>query len=282
MTTIDDVLDEVVQAEEREGPAELAEADEEELPSEQEADPDPRSHLDDPEERGVVPDEGETRAQLVRITEILGARLFYERWNRPPGPLPFSVAPSFKPVIERTVQHVKARAPQSWGALERITSGGTFVGKPGAHGSGKAIDWDRFTFANVEIAPKDKDHVSPSLATRRRYWALAAICRANSSYVLHGAYDEGPHDDHIHQDPTGDRGFVRKHSTITLVQAICNEIFDRRPKLKVDGDLGQNTQRAIEEAKRKLGLAGGFDDVAVWTRFLLGAGRLGFTLAKEP
>jgi hypothetical protein len=281
MTTIDDVLDEVMSAEARDVPDDLAD-DGAEIPSEDEADPDPRGHLDDPEGTGVVPDEGEARAQFVRMTDILGARLFYERWNRPPGPLPFSVAPSFKPVIERTVQHVKARAPQSWGALERITSGGTFVSKPGAHGGGKAIDWDRFTFANVEIAPKDKHHLSPSLARRRRYWALAAICRANSSYVLHGEHDDGAHDDHIHQDPTGHRGFVRMHSTITLVQAICNEIYGHRPKLGVDGDLGEKTQRAIDEAKQKLGITGSFQDVAVWTRFLLASGRLGFTLAKEP
>jgi hypothetical protein len=280
MSTVDEVIDEVVRAEEGGGADEPITA-EEEFPSETEADPEPRGHLEDPEDSGAVPDEGPTRAQLVRISEIGGVQLWYERWSRPPAPITFSVAPAFKPVLERTVREVQERAPQTWGKLVKITSGGAFVSKPGAHGTGKAIDWDRFTFANVEIAPKGRDHLSTSLARRRRYWALAAICRANSSYVLHGAHDDGPHDDHLHHDTTGDPAFVRKHSTITLVQSLCNEIFDQQPKLVVDGDLGERTQTAIAAAMRRLTLNGDFGDPVVWRRFLRLTGRLGFALAKD-
>lgn len=286
ITGIDTVLDEVVEAEEAvedsEGRGTEA-APTYEVP-ERSADPDPRSHLDDVSEEDLVaPGAGEEEAAVpvVSFGAILGVPLWYERTTTP-GPRQFPVAPSFRPVLETTLKQVLDRVPSSWGRLQRISTAGLYVGKAGMHGRGRACDWDRLVFEHVEIAPRERDHASSSLAKRRRYWALAAIFRSNAEYVLHGHYD-ADHRDHIHFDNGGALAFRRKsRAAVTLCQAILNDIFGRSPKLEIDGAFGPKTAAALQAALANVQLTGTVDEVDVWRRFLRRSGRLGFTLAGSP
>jgi hypothetical protein len=153
------------------------------------------------------------------------------------------------------------------------------VDKPGMHGLGRACDWDVWTFGNVEIAPLRKDHAASS-AKRRRYWALAALCRSRSSFVLHAEFNAA-HEDHIHQDNGGGSVVFNagSSSTVKLVQAVCNEIFDQQPRLLVDGEFGGKTQDALDAALNVLHLDGSVMDIGTWRRFLRRSGRLGFRLS---
>jgi hypothetical protein len=273
-----DLLDEVLAAEEE------AERDEDGPPvdeppagvSEEEADPDARRGLDDPDESLLQPPE-DTKAPFVEVGEILGVPLFYERTANP-GPRRFPVTPGFVPILRRSVKQIRERAPGAFGPLDRISSAGMFVDKPGMHGRGLACDWDRFGFRNVEIAPIERDHASSSLATRQRYWATGAILRSNACFVLHGRHDTD-HADHFHQDHSIGVGFNRQHSTVSLTQAVLNDIWGASPKLAVDGDFGEKTAGALAKVLQRIGLPNNVDDARVWQRFLRRSGRLGFRLS---
>jgi hypothetical protein len=273
----DDVLDEVLAAEEEADRAEdEPPGDEPAGMSEEEADPDARRGLDVPDEALLAPPE-RTRVPFSELSAILGVPLFYERTANP-GPRRFSVAPGFVPILRRTVKQIRERAPAGFGELERIVSAGMFVDKPGMHGRGLACDWDRVVFNNVEIAPIERDHASSSLATRQRYWALGALLRSNACFVLHGKHD-ADHADHFHQDHSVGVAFNRQHSTVSLTQAVLNDIWGASPKLVVDGDFGEKTAGALAKVFQRIGLPNDVDDVRVWQRFLRRSGRLGFRLS---
>lgn len=219
-------------------------------------------------------------ANIVRVGTLGGADLFFPRGGTN-DPQTFPVDVAFKDVLERTVRLVAARAPEEFGQLKRLGTAGMLVDKPGMHGVGRACDWDIWTFSDVKIAPLNRDHADPSQDVRRRYWALAALCRSVSSFVLHAEFN-ADHEDHIHQDNGG--GSVRfnagSQSTVKLVQSLCNEIYDRSPRLVVDGSLGSNTQAAIDEALDMVHLGGGsLTDTGTWRQFLRRTGRLGFRLS---
>jgi hypothetical protein len=281
---LDDVLDEALEeeietdatADERGEATAEAEAGEEE--SEDAADPDPRGHVDQPDETLTEepPAPAAVPPNTTRIGAIDGVPLFYERLATGPKPITLTVARSYLPILERTVKDVKARAPAAFGPLKRISSAGTFVDKPGMHGLARAIDWDRWTFGELEIAPIRRHHASPSRAVRRRYWGLAAICRANSSFVLHGRYDTA-HEDHIHQDNGSNVRFAEMESTVKLCQAILDDIFG--DDLPIDGGFTAGTQSALQRAMERVQLDGNFQDVTTWKRFLRRSGRLGFRLS---
>jgi hypothetical protein len=179
--------------------------------------------------------------------------------------------------LERTVAVVQTRAPEQFGELQSITSAGMLVKKPNSlHASGRACDWDTFAFAHLQISPFFGDHTSPSQDVRRRYWALAALCRSTSAYVLHAEFNAA-HTDHIHQDNGAMLAFdPSSGTTVKLVQALCNEVFDHAPALRIDGVFGQDTQHALADALRVVGLDGTVAQLATWRKFLRRAGCLGF------
>jgi hypothetical protein len=236
---------------------------------------------------GLVADEASASAAapagaggFVSISQLDGVPLFFARGVEP-RPQTFSVEPHFRDILIQTVKTVRFRAPASFGALKRITSAGTLVAKPGFHGLGRACDHDAWAFEDVDIRPIKQDHAASALDRRQRYWALAALIRSHSAFVLHGEYNAA-HRDHIHQDNGGPRPFTTSsEATVKLVQAICNHIFRESPKLAIDGGFGSKSQAAVKDAMRKVDLAGDIFDASQWTRFLLRSGRLGFELSMK-
>ncbi len=271
------VIDDVLAAEEEVEPGEAAEAIEAdestEDPSLEHSSKTERTGIDDVS--APPPEELPRGPALVTIRDLLGVPLFYERIS-PVGPRQFPVAPSFRPVLEAIVRQVQKRAPAGFGALQRISSAGMFVQKPGAHGEGRACDWDRVVFANVRISPIERDHASSSLAKRMRYWALGAICRSNCAFVLHGLYN-ADHEDHYHTDNmTGIRFNRQSLATVKLLQAVLNDIHGAEPRLATDGSYGQKSEDAFARAMERMRLAGSIDSVGTWQRFLRRSARLGF------
>jgi len=217
--------------------------------------------------------------QVEHVGALRGIPLLYGRDGHPhhPRPRQFPVDGGFRDRLERTVAVVQARAPEQFGELRSITSAGMLVKKPDSlHASGRACDWDSFTFAHLQISPFFGDHKSPSHDVRRRYWALAALCRSTSAYVLHAEFNAA-HTDHIHQDNGAALAFdPGSPTTVKLVQALCNEVFDQTPALRIDGVFGQDTRDALVLALRVVGLDGSVTQLATWRKFLRRAGRLGF------
>lgn len=282
MSQVETRIDEVLRAEEAaedEGFDEDEDVEPEDPELEASADPDVGHADDDPhgvEPEAEIDEDRRDSLDLVEVGDILGVRLMYERVAIPRRAR-FRVARSFVPVIEAIVRQVQERVPNSYGELQRISSAGMYVDKPGRHGEGRACDWDRLVFENVEIAPIARDHRSPSRATRRRYWAFAAICRSNCCFLLHGEYDAA-HADHCHADNSTGVGFNRSQSTVKLLQAVLNEIHGTSPRLQVDGDFGPRTSAAFDVALDRLGLSGDIGELDVWRRFLRRSARVGFTL----
>jgi len=216
---------------------------------------------------------------VVRVDKLDGVQLFFAR-GVPARPQAFSIEPGFREVLERTVRTVKARAPKSFGKLTGITCAGVLVAKPGFHGLGRAFDHDAWTFQHVAIRPIAGDHVAKALAKRQRYWALGALMRSRSAFVLHGHFDAA-HRDHFHQDNGGPRPFTTgSPATVKLVQAVCNHIYGK--SLGIDGEFGPKSQAAVKDAMRRVDLPGDIFDSAQFRRFLLRSGRLGFELSMKP
>ena len=280
MNATDVVINDLLRAEEKAEASEaVAKVDESaEDPSLEASSETERTGIDDASAVTAPPGEempGVRAAGLVNISDILGVPLFYERVSDP-GPRQFPVASSFLPVLEAIVTQVQERAPAGFGPLQRISSAGMFVAKPGAHGHGRGCDWDRLVFANLEISPIDHDHRSSSLAKRMRYWAFGAICRSNCAFVLHGLYN-ADHADHYHTDNLTGIAFNRQsQATVKLLQAMLNDIYGHTPKLETDGDFGPKSREAFGQAMDQLQLTGSIDDVNVWTKFLRRSARLGF------
>ena len=233
----------------------------------------------------VVLDEGDGDADeggipLDRISRLGGVKLLYGRGAGGPKERTFSVEHDFAAQLERTVAVVVKRAPAEFGALRSITSAGMFVDKPDSlHAVGRACDWDVMTFDQVTISPFRKDHASPRLAVRRRYWSLAALLRSSSAYVLHAEFNTA-HQDHLHQDNGAMTAFdASSRTTVKLVQALCNEVFQVEPRLAVDGSFGSDTKDAVAEALGTVGLDGDLSSLTTWRRFLRRSGRLGFRLS---
>jgi hypothetical protein len=219
-------------------------------------------------------------SSIVSVSRLGGAELFYAR-GVPPRPQTFSIEAGFRDVVLKTIKSVRARVPQSFGDLVRITSAGVFVSGAGMHGEGRAFDHDAWTFEHVDIRPIRHEHVADSRAKRQRYWALAAIIRSHSAYVLHGHYNAA-HEDHIHQDNSGSRPFsTSSEATVKLAQAICNHIYGESPALDIDGDFGEESKDAVRRAMIKADLAGDVFDAEQWNRFLRRSGRLGFVLSVQ-
>jgi hypothetical protein len=215
---------------------------------------------------------------FVHASELDGVPLFFAR-GVPPRPQAFSIEREFHSVLLDTVRVVRSRAPRAFGVLERITTAGALVSKPGFHGLGRAFDHDVWAFEHVIISPLRGDHASRVKSRRQRYWALAALMRSQSAFVLHGEYNAA-HRDHLHQDNGGGRAFsTSSEATVKLVQAVCAHVYGH--ELLIDGDFGPARRAAVALSMGEAGVAGDIFEPGQFKRFLLRSGRVGFHRSIE-
>jgi hypothetical protein len=225
----------------------------------------------------AAPVAAEAAPGTITVNKLDGVPLFYARGPGAPAQHSFTFEPTFHDECVAVIRSVRHRVPPSYGKLTRITTAGTFVAKDLMHGKARAMDHDRWEFEHVDIHPFKHDHASADIKRRRRYWALAAIMRSHSAYLLHGEYNAA-HRDHLHHDNGGPSGFTTSsQATVKLVQAICRHVFND-PTVAIDGDYGPKSKAAVAAAVAKLELTGDITSLSEFKRFLLRSGRLGFVL----
>jgi hypothetical protein len=165
----------------------------------------------------------------------------------------------------------------AYGSITYLVSAGFYVNKPGEHGAGTAMDLDHVRWSGGQVcSPLDHDHASGTLATRRRYLAVDAVCRRRFRYALDGWYN-ADHADHIHSDFGGlpVRCVTGSESDTKFVQSLCNNFMSSG--LAVDGIWGPKTDSAFTTAKSRLGTTGDpHTSSAAWQSFLSAAARKGF------
>lgn len=164
-----------------------------------------------------------------------------------------------------------------YGTLNYLVSAGFYVNKSGQHGAGTAMDLDYVNWSSGTVcSPLDRHHASGTLAVRRRYLAVDAVCRRRFRYVLDGWYDSA-HVDHIHSDFGGLPAVCVKSSSsdTKFVQAMCNDFMGSG--LAVDGIWGSLTQSAFNTAKSRLGVTGDpHTSSSAWMGMLSGVAQDGF------
>ena len=280
---LDAVIDDVVNAEVA---TQADEADDEPAPAgstpeatEGDADPDPRSHStlrSLPEDAPIPPTLGAPPQVFPPISELLGIPLFYER--PPVGTADASAQLPGRSGLRADPRADAAPAPAARARGLRAARAhlvGRDAGRQDRHArKGSRLRLGPARVRAHDIAPIARAHAGPPKASQR-YWGFAAICRANSSFVLHGFYD-AEHEDHIHQDNMVSVAFdPGSEAGVKLVQAVLNTIFGQTPRLLVDGDYGTRTKQALAQAIERVGLDGPVEDERIWRRFLRRSGRLG-------
>jgi hypothetical protein len=147
---------------------------------------------------------------FVRISELDGVPLFFARGVEP-RPQTFSIEPRFRRLLIRTVNTVRARAPQSFGGLTRITSAGVLVAKPGFHWARSGVRPRRVDVRAREHPPDSSRPRGAGAGSQATLLVLAALMRSRSALVLHGEFNAA-YADHIHHDDGGDsRGRPSTH-----------------------------------------------------------------------
>jgi hypothetical protein len=144
----------------------------------------------------------------------------------------------------------------NYATLSSLTSQGFYVPKDLMHGQGRAMDLASVQWNGTASSPMSGAHKSTSRTTRRRYYAVEAVCRRQFRYVLDGYYN-GDHADHLHCDDSAlPTVIARKGSRADalFVQGVCNNFLGTN--LAMDGDLGPGTNAALDVAKSRLQVTG--------------------------
>lgn len=231
-------------------------------------------------------------ATEVRFNQLDGVPLGYWRWNdgtagRRVELQAFHSTADFHRRLVVWVRDLKDVSGRYGGlvGMNRIITAGAYVNKPLEHGKGMAFDLDQVRWANGAVTPYAREHASPDLRTRRRYLAVDAVCRRHFHWVLDGGFSP-EHADHLHLDTAGGALVCDReaHSDTAFIQQVVNAFQGGR--LAVDGAWGPATQRAFEESRRRLAVAGNpYTTSAVWQQWLLRVAACGFrnvTFAQAP
>ncbi|WP_367128620.1 hypothetical protein [Saccharothrix sp. HUAS TT1] len=214
---------------------------------------------------------------MITFSRIDGTPVYYWRSSRGNTTLRnWQATQAFYDSLVLWIRDLRSLS-SGYGSVTYLVSAGFYVNKPGQHGAGTAMDLDHVRWSGGQVSsPLDRDHASGTLATRRRYLAVDAVCRRRFRYALDGWYN-ADHADHIHSDFGGlpVRCVTGSESDAKFVQALCNNFMSSG--LAVDGIWGPLTQSAFTTAKSRLGVTGDpHSSSAAWQSFLSAAARRGF------
>lgn len=214
---------------------------------------------------------------MITFSRIDGTPVYYWRSSRGDTTLRnWQATQEFYDSLVLWIRDLRSLS-SAYGSITYLVSAGFYVNKPGEHGAGTAMDLDHVRWSGGQVcSPLDHDHASGTLATRRRYLAVDAVCRRRFRYVLDGWYN-ADHADHIHSDFGGlpVRCVTGSESDTKFVQSLCNNFMSSG--LAVDGIWGPKTDSAFATAKSRLGTTGDpHTSSAAWQSFLSAAARKGF------
>ncbi len=183
---------------------------------------------------------------------------------------------------------VDANSPSAWQAPYYISTYGSKVAKPGAHGSGRAVD-----IARVYVTVNGKrafagnmrydlfsaaDRVAGSVALQR-YWGWSASIFKRLQYTLTYAYNTDHHN-HIHTDNLvsggGDAYFSTNSTTqVKFVQASLRHIW--KYNVTIDGEWGPQSDAAVRSAVSRAGGSGSVTtSTSNWWRYCDASARFGW------
>lgn len=183
--------------------------------------------------------------------KLAGVPVHYDRFQDPQftygtrgRPLRFHCTAAFREALNTCFDELWDVCPL--GKAEVITSAGTFVDKPGAHGLGRGFDldgifWSDRAFITLHY-PQD----------RRFYLGVEAVLRKHFGTVLNYEYNPA-HRDHLHLDDLAPPGFVAHHrSRVLFLQMVLTHLFNR--PVAIDGRIGPETNGAAREVLLQLDL----------------------------
>lgn len=161
-------------------------------------------------------------------------------------------------VLEGFFQDLFARTVPRFAAVKRILSAGAWVNKPGQHGVGKAFDLDAIHWERIRFIALEQPVQKPL------YLVVQALCNKHFGIVL--GYDYNPdHHDHLHIDISRAVRFREANSVTSFLQQTLNTFYGQT--LEVDGEYGDNTERALNDTLAALGIPN-VATVDNWKRFL--------------
>ncbi|MEV0675645.1 extensin family protein [Actinosynnema sp. NPDC050436] len=214
---------------------------------------------------------------MITFSTIDGTPVYYWRSSRgDTAPRNWQATQDFHDTLVLWLRDLRSLS-SALGSVAYLVSAGFYVNKPGQHGEGTAMDLDHVRWSGGAVcSPLDRDHASGTLATRRRYLAVDAVCRRRFRYVLDGWYN-ADHADHVHSDFGGlpVRCLKTSEADTKFTQSLCNDFLGSG--LAVDGVWGASTENAFTTAKSRLGVGGDpHTSTAAWQAFLSAAARKGF------
>lgn len=246
---------------------------------------------------------------LVRFEDIRGVEIRYARapvssYGSPGVPRAVRLDREFLETLTRCLDELWRVAPG--GRAAAVVSAGCYVDKPGAHGTGRAIDIDAIWW-NV---PPKRPPIDPDVSTEtplaelegapgtppdpvlpkgpppivtldyprdsRRYLAVEAILRKHFGLVLDFHYNKA-HRDHWHIDDSQPVGFYSSRSRVVFVQAALSTLWGLQ--VEIDGKWGMITDGAAKKITAQLHSRKDLTSLEGWFEFLDAVAATGFGLS---
>ena len=207
---------------------------------------------------------------LVRVDNLAGVPLFYDRFKSGSyGVEAVSMKPfiddKFHALCETAFANIQSVFSKSGYEITQIWSGG--AGRSGTgksfHHTNRAFDLDALVFDNKPMWVAITFPQRPFL-----YLAIEACLRLEFGTVLNYDYNSA-HEDHFHFDNGTSPGFKRHaKSHVLFLQHCLQKLFNQSVGSSgVDGVMGGDTDAALRQALKELGI-GGLSDKQNWKQFL--------------
>ncbi len=206
----------------------------------------------------------------TRVSHLAGLPLYYDRFNEDSyGEQAVAIRPyiedGFLQNCEALFGEMKSVFADNGFEITQIWTGG--VGRAGSgrsyHHQHRAFDLDALVFVGQEMWIADTFPERPFL-----YLAIESLLRKHVGTVLNFDYNAA-HEDHFHFDNGTSVGFkphARSHAL--FVQHALHKLFNQDiGSSGVDGVYGPDTEYALNNVRRQLGI-GGLSQKANWLAFL--------------
>ena len=170
------------------------------------------------------------------------------------SPTSFTFESNFYDLTSDWAKHLNDELRASMGTdIDFVGSAGTYVNKPGDHGSAEAFDLTAIHFVNGDWVDMNVSW-RHTLTHRRRYIAVACLLRCYFAEVVTAGTGDG-HSNHIHFDPHNGSpvGLTTRGYDTHIIQRACNELNGE--SIAVDGLWGPQTDGAYTRLKNAAGMS---------------------------